>query len=120
MVATVAGRSGLALLFSGSIEDRPTYCAIGSGSGTVSVNNTTLVYEFDRNAFTLTDSSVIKHVTYTCDFNSIEMSGNVLREFGIVSSGNTMSGTLWNREGFTGVTFDGSNELQIQVDFEIF
>ncbi len=33
IVATSDGKSGLALLLTGSIEDRPAYCAIGSGSG---------------------------------------------------------------------------------------
>ena len=120
MVATDDGKQELALLLGGSRTERPTYCAIGSGSGAVLASDSSLVAEFDRNVFTSTDCTVAKHVTYITDFDSVSMSGNGLLEFGISSSGTTMNGTLWNREGFAEIEFDGTNELQVQVDFEIF
>ncbi len=122
MGVTNHGQSGLALLLSGSIIDRPAYCAIGSGSGTVALTNGSLFAENNRNIFTTTDSSTQKHVIYTTDFNSIELSGTQLTEFGVYTSGTSPNGgTLYNREQLTGsIVFDGTIELQVQVNFEVF
>lgn len=117
MVFSEVGRSGVAMLL-GGYGSAPGWVGIGSGSGAVSINNTGLIAHTDRNAITgSADTSVLKEVAYTADFNSIETSGLVLKEFGLfnVSSG----GTLWVREGFAGITFDGSNELNIQIRLQI-
>jgi len=113
------GRSGLAMLLSGSITDRPYCCAIGSGSVAFSVLMSGLKAEVDRNVFSVVDASTPKFVTYTTDFSSIEMSGISLTEFGTFSSGASISGTCWHREGFTSISFDGTNELQVQATMRI-
>lgn len=118
MVVTSIGKSGLAWILAG-YSAVPGYIAIGSGSGAVSINNTGLAYESDRNPITGSPSvSILNQVGYVGDFNSVEMSGTLLREFGlfIESSG----GKCHIREGFTAVTFDGTNELQVNIQTGIF
>lgn len=105
----------MALAWAGSFTV-PNGISIGSGSGAVSVNNSGLVAETRFQAYTSRDISTIKEVTYTADFGANIMSGLSLREFGVKTSG----GTLFNREGFSAVTFDGTTELQIQVTFQHF
>ena len=46
------------------------------------------------------------------------MSGTALTEFGMFPSGTTSTGSLWNREGFAGVNFDGTTELQVQITYK--
>ena len=112
---TDSGKSGLALSITVSGVN-PDVIAIGSGSGAVAVTNTDLVAQTDQVAFTSTDVSVTKEITFLADFTNIEMSGTFLREFGVKVSG----GNVWNREGFAAIEFDGSNELQIEVIFQVF
>ena len=116
------GRSGLALLLSGSVTDRPYSIAVGSGSATFNTSIGSLQAERSglRATFTTTDASTVNYVTYTSDFSSVAMSGTLLTEFGVFSSGAAFSGTIWNREGFPSITFDGTNELQVQVTWRIF
>ena len=116
MGITNYGKSGLALLLSVS-GSRPAYLAIGSGSGVVSANNSELIYETSRQVFSTIDVGTQKEITYTADWGASAISGTVLREFGVFSP--SSGGTPWNREGFTGVTFDGTNELQIQITYQI-
>ena len=112
---TNVGKSGIGLLLgpSGTIPD---FIAVGSGSGAVAITNTDLIAETNGAAFTSTDISTEKQITWIADFSSVTMSGTALKEFGVKVSGlNT-----WNREGFANIDFDGTNELQIEVTFEIF
>ena len=115
MVMTNSGKSGTALAIH---QVGPGYVGIGSGSGAVTVNRSGLIYETDRNTITGSDASTLNEASITADFGSIEMSGTSLTEFGAftVASG----GQAWVVEGFAGVSFDGTNECQIQVTFEIF
>lgn len=118
MVMTNTGKSGLTLMLVGS-GTIPTVIAIGSGSGVPLITNTNLVAEVLSAAFTTPpDISVAQSVSYIADFNSVQMSGIVLQEFGIKKSG--LANTVWNREGVIPVTFDGTNELQIQITFNVF
>lgn len=122
MVATNIGKSGLALLMAGS-GNVPRYCAIGSGSGAVAVTNGSLVAErlsSPRTFYTSRDQSVAKKITWIWDFTSTTMSGTILREFGVAPGSVISVQDLWAREGFTAVTFDGTNELQVEVTFEVF
>ena len=117
MVFVNVGRSGTAMLLAG-FGAVPNWIGIGSGSGAVNVNNTVLIAHTDRNAITgSADTSTVQKTSYTADFTSVEISGTNLREFGLfnLSSG----GTLWVREGFASVSFDGTNELQIQIILEV-
>jgi hypothetical protein len=91
----------------------PAFIAIGIGSSTVTSGNTALLTEIDRNTITTYDPSVSKEITYITDFSSTELSGILLKEFGLfdLSSG----GILFQREVIGSVQFDGSLELQIQM-----
>lgn len=114
---TNSGKSGLALLLTVS-GVRPNAISIGTGSAAVAVTRTGLITETKAVAFTSTDISVAQNVLYTADQNAIQMSGISLKEFGVKVSGS--ANAVWNIEGFPAVTFDGTSELQIQVNFNIF
>jgi hypothetical protein len=49
------------------------------------------------------------------------MSGTDLTEFGLfdVASGTGFPGSVWQREGFGSVAFDGTNELQILTSLQV-
>ena len=115
---TNVGKSGLALLL-GPSGSRPLAIAIGDGSGIVNEFNTDLINETDRASFSSTDITTSRETTFISDFNSLEMSGTTLKEFGVYSSVASGVGLCWSREGFTGVEFDGTNEVQIQVIYKI-
>lgn len=95
----------------------PTHIGIGTSGLTFNSGNTVLGLEFDRNAFTSTDLSQGSQVTFICDFSPTEISGITLREFGTFTTGST----LLNRETLVSpVTFDGTQELQIQQTFRFY
>lgn len=115
---TNTGRSGTAMILAG-YGSIPTFCGIGSGSGVTTVSTTGLIYHVDRNAQTGSpDTSQLQIVTWTFDFSSTEMSGIGLKEFGLFNLAS--GGTLWHKEGFASINFDGSNELQISLQWLIF
>ena len=118
MGVTNAGKSGLALLL-GPSGTRPGTIAIGDGSGAVAITNTDLINETDRTVFSSTDIATSTEITYVADFNSLDMSGTTLTEFGVFISGTAGVGECWSREGFAGIEFDGTNELQIQISYKI-
>jgi len=103
----------------GSNIDVPTSLAIGSGSGTFATTQNTLIAETDRNVATTTDFSVLNNITWTANFSSTEMSGTDLKEFGLFSESGADTGSLWNREEFPSVTFDGSNEMELEITYKI-
>ena len=117
MVVTNVGKSGLTLMLFGS-GIVPNFLAIGSGSGTALVTNTNLVAETRSVLFTTRDVTISQEVNYTFDLNSAQMSGTNLREFGIKTSG--LANIVWNRESFNAVNFDGTNELQVNIIFNVF
>jgi len=121
MVFTTVGTSGVVLSIGSFASNRPQYMAIGSGSGVIAVTNVDLVYENSRKAPTSTSLDCTNmNIEYVADWNSVDMSGITLREFGMFTDSVASTGSLWNREGFTGVAFDGSNELQIQLNYEVY
>lgn len=93
---------------------------VGSGSGTSSVTNVVLLSETDRNTITGSpDFSTVRKVGFQGDFNSVEMSGTHLTEFGLFTTGLAAeTGSTWLREAFGSIVFDGTNELQIVVNLE--
>ena len=109
------GKSSTAFLWTGSYQI-PNGIEIGSGSGAKIAGTSGLVAPLLFSAFTSTDTSTSRYVTFSSDFSSVSMSGITLREFGVKASG----GTMWSAEGFPPVTFDGSIELQVQVTWECF
>jgi hypothetical protein len=121
MVISNYGRSGLNLLMAGS-ADVPQYLAIGTGSGAEVATLGSLITEAgaNRTGFTSRDISVANKTTWQFDINSVNMSGITLTEFGIGGSQAVGVNDLWNREAFIGIEFDGTNELQIEILFEVF
>jgi len=97
-----------------------SYLAIGSGSGTAVVGDTTLRGEVQRIAITGSPNfSTERKVGFQADFNSIIISGITLSEFGLIASGVALTGSIWQREAFGSIAFDGSNELQIITTLEV-
>ena len=121
MVFTDIGRSGLAWLMAGSLAI-PRFVAIGSGSGTVAVSNVRLIHETGtRIDFTSRDGAIEQEMTWTWDYASNAVSGTArLSEFAVFDVETAVTGSCWLREGFGSLTFDGTNELQIQVTAQVF
>jgi len=120
MVFTTMGKSGVALIaFTGS-GTVPEWLALGSGSGTVAVTQTGLVHEDVRSHYDSRTATTVSKVTWVTDFDSVTMSGIILREFGFFNNATLGSGDMFNRESVADVTFDGTNELQVELEFEVF
>ena len=122
MVFTNTGRNMTALGLGSNVGLFVAYMGIGSGSGTALVTNTTLLHERERNAFTGSpDFSTAQKVTFQADFNTVQMSGTDLTEFGLTetASGTNFPGSFWQRESFGSVVFDGTNELQIVTTLHV-
>lgn len=116
-VALLLGNSGASTAIGSCI---PTYFIIGSGSGTVVSTQTTLFNAVDRQIFTSTDLTTTQKITWTGDWNTVEMSGIQLREFGVLPSGGALTGSIWSKTGLPSITFDGTNELKIQETWEVY
>lgn len=109
----------VALFIGGSQSVYPTYMMIGSGSGTTSLSMDALIAATDRQAVTST-TNTLYNVSWQGDWNSSEMSGTQLLEFGMCASGAGTSGSMWSRQGIPAITFDGTNELRIVESWEVF
>ena len=122
MTLTDVARDKTALLMAyGSGVSFPRFLAVGSGSGAAAVSNTALIGETGTRAdFTTRDVSTAKQIEWVYDISSVSMSGLDLTEFGVFDTSTAVSGTMWEREGFSSIEFDGTNELQVQINFEIF
>jgi len=100
----------------GSDVSKISYIAIGTGSSIKNVNTTTLTNETQRKIIESYDYTTPRKITVVSNFTTTEMSGTDLREFGsfdIVSLGSS-----WLIEGFPAVTFDGTNELTVDITIE--
>lgn len=116
MVFTQVGRSGTALLW-GPSGTRVDGITLGTGSSAKTVDTSGLVTDAGLfKTFSSTDISALRSTSFVGDWSSVEMSGTSLKEFGVLVSG----GNTWSAEGFPAVTFDGTNELQIQVKWTVF
>ena len=116
-------REKVALLIGGSASTPnlgSCYFSVGSASGTLTVNTTGLLFTWDRNVLTagVVDMSTAQVVTGISDFSSTELSGLPFRQFGVFveSSG----GKAWQVENASVITFDGTNELQIEWSIQVF
>lgn len=115
---TDEGRRRLAnRIMSGGVY--PGAMGIGDGSGAVAITNIDLINETSRKTFTSINGSNAQEVEFIADWNSVELSGANLTEFGIYPSGALGVGSLWSREAFNAINFDGSVELQIQVVYKV-
>jgi hypothetical protein len=119
MVFTTVGQSGVQNAIAVISDNRPQYMAIGSGSGAVLASDYKLVHEVAKRVFTSVDSSVSNEILYIADWNSVEMSGLRITELGALTESGNNVGSLWNREGFIGVDFDGTDDLQVQLTYII-
>lgn len=113
MVVTNVGISGDALLLTAS-GTYPRWISVGAGSKTEQASVTTMGSEWMRQTFTSTDISVPKQVTWLADYSSVAMSGCAFREFALMTGSPAQE--IWNyvNEG-NAITFDGSNELRIEL-----
>jgi hypothetical protein len=114
-------KNRMAQILIGESVDIPTYFILGSGSGTAYATQTDLYNPWDRQSVTSTNGSVPLKITWIGDWNAIEMSGNQLREWGMIASGIGTAGSVWSRNTMANaLTFDGTSELRIQETWEIF
>ena len=117
MVVTNIAKQFLALrMISGNSNLVPSTVGLGSGSGVALATDTALVTEVSSGAFTSIASGISFQVTWTNDFSTAQMSGLNLTEFGLKTS----VGSYWNRESFSTVEFDGTNELRTEIRFVLF
>ncbi len=112
-------RNQISLFLGGSNADYPNYFIIGSGSGATSPTDPSLVAPIDTQLFTDTTFPTQQKVKWQGDWNSVEMSGTLLKEFG-VKVGSQLTGSVWSRTGIPTLTFDGTNELRIESTWEIY
>ncbi len=96
------------------------YLAIGSGSGTITVATTGLLNYWDRNQFTggSVDLTTAQQMTMLTDFNSVELSGLTMRQFGVFVEAS--GGKAWQVESTTATNFNGTQELQIEITWQVF
>jgi len=121
MVFTSAGAEFVALRLGSSLPDRYiTSIGIGSGSGTASITDLTLIAETDRAVITGSPNfTELRKAQFQGDFNTTQMSGTFLREFGAFTESGASTGSTWQRESIPALEFDGTNELQILTAIEV-
>lgn len=107
-------------LLGGSITSIPQYFVIGSGSGTTNINSGSLASEEDRQLFTTTSYPAVRKLKWQGDWNSVEMSGLQLTEFGVAKSGAALTGSVYSRTTLPAINFDGTNELRIEATWEAY
>jgi len=117
MVFTTTGLSGVQNAIASISSNRPQYLAIGSGVTGATSTDRILVHEFARRYRTSVDTSTANQILFIGDWNGLEVSGLSLTETGMFTESVISTGSLWNREQFTAVTFDGTNDLQIQLTY---
>lgn len=120
MVITDYTKNKINLFLGGSQTDFPQYFMIGSGSGAALSSDTELVHAVDRQEFTATSFPSLQRLTNQGDWNSVEMSGIQLRQFGETVSGTGTTGSMWSIVSLPALTFDGTNELRIEETWEVF
>lgn len=117
-------KNRVALLIGGSIlntgsQNYATYFMLGTGSSTVSSTQDSLLTANDRQLFTNTTYPSSQKLKFQGDWNSVELSGLTIQEFGVCGSEPTTVGSMWSRSVFEGVTFDGTQEMRVLETWEI-
>lgn len=112
------GKNEVTLLIGGSTTGSVSDMLIGIGSSTVTASDTELVTGSDRQTVTSITFPAQRKVQWQFDWNSTEMSGVQLTEFGLIPSGTALTGSLWSRDVIPSLTFDGTNELRIDAVWE--
>jgi len=118
-VITNYAKNRIALMLGGSIAESIDYFIIGTGSSTVSPSDTTLANATDRQEVTSVSYPSLTKIKWQGDWNSVEISGTQLTEWGLITSGTGLTGSIWSRHVIPALTFDGSNELRIEEVWEI-
>ena len=113
-------KNQVALLVAGSTTTAPTYLIIGTGSATIVAGDTELTTANDRQAVTATTHPSLVKTKWQGDWNSVEMSGIQLTEWGMIGSADLLTGSIWSKEVIPSLTFDGTNELRIEETWEVF
>lgn len=120
MVFTKTGTEGTALRI-GSDTAFLQFTGIGTGSTVAaSGNDTNLSTETGaRIVFTTKDFSSLGSFTFSTFYNSFALSGATITEF--ASFVGSEGGSCWTRDNFTpGITFDGQQEMEIDVTINAF
>lgn len=120
MVVLNYARNRAALLFGGSIVEAIDYLMIGTGSETIDVTQDSLTTPVDRQLTTALTYPTLQKIKSQGDWNSVEMSGIQLSEFGVTTSGVGVTGSMWSKSVIPSLTFDGTNELRIEETIEFF
>ena len=120
MVVTNYTRNQMSLLLGGSASNYVEYFIIGSGSGTASASDTALEYAVDRQAVTAVTYPATQVASWQGDWNSVEMSGIQLQQFGMITSGAGVTGSVWSKTSLPPLTFDGTNELRVEESWEVY
>jgi len=122
MVVTNWTKQQVGLVLAGSLTSNnyPSYFIIGSGSGIAMATQTELIHPEDRQAVTSTNGSTTYKIKWTGDWNSVEMSGLQLSEFGVCGSATGTTGSIWSRTGMPNIVFDGTNELRVEETWEVY
>ena len=119
MVFTTVGKEMVAYRLGSDIA-YPVAYAIGTGSAAVTATGSALTTESDRQNFTGSPNfTEARKVKFQSNWNSIEMSGTTLTEWGVFDNSTASTGSMYQREGFAGIEFDGTNELQIETTWEV-
>lgn len=113
-------RNRATLLFGGSITETMDYFMIGTGSETIVVTQDSLTTPVDRQFTTALTYPSLQKIKSQGDWNSVQMSGIQLTEFGVTISGTGTIGSMWSKTIIPSLTFDGSNELRIEETIEFF
>ena len=111
------GKQDLIFLIGGSITSIPTYIHIGSGSGVTNIAAGSLRAFEDAQIRSSPTYPAVNKVKITADWNSVEMSGLELTEFGLAKAA---TGSIYSRTSLPNINFDGSNELRIEETWEVF
>ena len=120
MAITNYAKREIAFMIGGSTTGSIGNMLIGIGSSTVQLTDTELVTPSDRQDVTITTFPSLRKINWQFDWNSPEMSGTTLTEFGMLPSGANFTGSLWSRNVIPALVFDGTNELRIDTLFEVF
>jgi uncharacterized protein YjbI with pentapeptide repeats len=84
--------------------------------------DTTLQNAKDRQLMTTITPAVGStfKVTFVADWTNAEISGTRLSEFGVVASGAALTGSMLSRSTLSTIVFNGTNELRIEENWEIY
>lgn len=119
MVVNNIAKENVTSFLAGSSISYPTNTLIGIGSSTDSVTSETLASGVDAQVFTSTTIPSSKKVKWETNWNSVEMSGIQLSEFGL-SSGSEPTGSIMSKTTFPSLEFNGSNELKVETVWEVY